>query len=173
MRHTLLAAALLGLSAAAFAAPPAEGEQIRAVAILRNGNGRQVGTATLVPDEAGVRIALGVKGLPPGRHGLHLHAAGRCDGPDFASAGPHFNPGRKAHGPAGSSDSHAGDLPDLVADADGVAMTGFIARGLTLSAGPNSLLGGAGTTLVLTAGPDDGRSEPSGARLFCGVVTRR
>jgi Cu-Zn family superoxide dismutase len=173
MRALPLAAALLALTTAATAAPPVEAEPVRAIAILRNGAGKQLGTATLAQDEAGVRIAIGVKGLPPGRHGFHLHAAGRCEGPDFNSAGPHFNPGKKAHGVPGSTEFHAGDLPELVADAEGVAMVGFIARGVTLAPGPASLLGGAGTALVLTTGPDDGRAEPSGSRLVCGVVTKR
>jgi Cu-Zn family superoxide dismutase len=173
MRAPPLAAALIALTTAASAAPPVEAEPVRAVAILRNGAGKQVGTATLAQDEAGVRIAIGVKGLPPGRHGFHLHAAGRCDGPDFTSAGPHFNPGKKAHGSPGSVESHAGDLPELVADADGVAMVGFIARGVSLTPGPASLFGGAGTALLLTAGPDDGQVEPAGSRLLCGVVTKR
>jgi Cu/Zn superoxide dismutase len=60
-----------------------------------------------------------------------------------------------------------------VTDADGVAMVGFIARGVTLAAGPTSLLGGEGTALVLTTGPDDGRAGSSGSRLVCGVVTKR
>jgi Cu-Zn family superoxide dismutase len=174
MRLLPLAAALLALTtAAATAAPPAEAEPVRAIAILRDGTGKQVGTATLAQDEAGVRIAIGVKGLPPGRHGFHLHASGRCEMPDFASAGPHFNPGKKGHGPSGTAEAHAGDLPELVADADGVAMVGFIAHGVSLAPGPTSLLSGSGTALVLTTGPDDGQAEPSGARLVCGVVTKR
>jgi Cu-Zn family superoxide dismutase len=173
MRALPLAAALLALPTAATAAPPAEAEPVRAVAILRNSAGKQLGTATLAQDEAGVRIAIGVKGLPPGRHGFHLHAAGRCEGPDFTSAGPHFNPGKKVHGAPGGAESHAGDLAELVVDADGVAMVGFIAHGVSLTPGPTSLLGGAGTALVLTTGPDDGQVEPTGSRLVCGVVTRR
>jgi Cu-Zn family superoxide dismutase len=173
MRLLTLAAALLPLATAANAAPPVEAEPVRAIAILRDAAGKQVGTATLAQDESGVRIAIGVKGLPPGRHGFHLHAAGRCEGPDFASAGPHFNPGKKAHGAPGSAEAHAGDLPELVADAEGVAMVGFIVRGVSLAPGPSSLLGGTGTSLVLTTGPEDGQAEPRGARLVCGVVTKR
>jgi Cu-Zn family superoxide dismutase len=173
MRRHHLAAALIALCTAATAARADETLQFRAVAILRNPSGKQVGTATLATDQAGVRIAIGVKGLPPGRHGFHLHAVARCDIPDFTSAGPHFNPLGKAHGPAGAAESHAGDLPELEADADGVAMIGFIARGITLAPGPTSLLGGAGTSLVLTAEGDDGHTEAGGARLVCGVVTKR
>jgi Cu-Zn family superoxide dismutase len=173
MRPLLPAALLLALSAVASAAPPADAEPLKASAILRDGAGTQVGTATLVQDDRGVRIAIGVKGLPPGRHGFHFHAVGRCDGPDFTSAGGHFNPGKKPHGPPGSPASHAGDLPDLVASADGSAAVGFIAPGVTLGPGPASLLGGAGTALVLTAGPEEGHDAPGGKRLSCGVVTRR
>lgn len=173
MRHASLAAALLAISAQAHAAPPAEPEPVRAIAVLRDGAGNQVGTATLAQDIHGVRIAIGVKGLPPGKHGFHLLAVGRCDAPDFASAGGHFNPGKKAHGRAGAPSSHAGDLPDLVVGADGVAQIGFIARGVSLNGGADSLLAGAGTALVLDRGPDDGRTDAGEARLACGVVTRR
>jgi superoxide dismutase, Cu-Zn family len=173
MRHLHLAAALLAWSAQAHAAPRVEGEPVRAIAVLRDGAGEQVGTATLAQDVHGVRIAIGVKGLPPGKHGFHLHAVGRCEAPDFASAGDHFNPGKKAHGPPGARSSHAGDLPELVVGADGVAQIGFIARGVSLDEGANSLLAGDGTALVLDLGPDDGRADAGGARIACGVVTRR
>ncbi len=170
MRHLLLTAALLATSAAAHAAPP---PPVRAIAIMRDGAGRQVGTATLVDEEDGVQIAIVVKGLPPGKHGFNVHGVGRCEGPSFASAGDHFNPGGKARGPAGAPGSHAGSLPDLVADGDGVAVVGFIARGISLGSGPSSLLGGGGAALVVGTGAGDGRGEPGGKRLACGVVTRR
>lgn len=177
MRHARLAAAMLAWSAATNAAPtdedPPPVAPVRAIAIMRNGAGKQVGTATLVNDPGGVQIAIVVKGLPPGRHGFHLHAVGRCEGPGFTSAGAHFNPGQKPHGPAGSPQAHAGDLQELVADSDGVAVVGFIARGVTLTGGPAALLGGAGTALVLSAAADDGKSDDMGPRLVCGVVTRR
>jgi Cu-Zn family superoxide dismutase len=173
MRHASLAAALLALSVAAHASPPAEAEPARAIAVLHDAAGHQVGTATLAQDLKGVRIAIGVKGLAPGRHGFHIHAVGRCDPPDFASAGGHFNPGQKAHGRAGSPASHAGDLPELVAGADGLAQVGFIARGVSLDGGADSLLAGVGTALLLDSGPDDGRGDGGGARIACGVVTRR
>lgn len=163
MRHSHLAAALMSLAVAA-PARAAEAEPVRGVCVLRDGADRQVGTATLVQDLHGVRIAIGVKGLKPGVHAFNLHEVGRCDAPDFTSAGGHFNPGKKAHGAAGAPASHAGDLPDLVVGADGAAMTGFIAKGVSLTGGAASLLGGAGTALVLEAG---------GVRVACGVVTAR
>ena len=173
MRYATLTAALLATSAVAGAAPTAEAEPVRAIAVMRNGAGAQVGTATLAEDEEGVRIAIVVKGLPPGRHGFNLHAVGRCDAPDFTTTGAHFNPGNKGHGKAGSPEAHAGDLPDLVADAEGTALVGFIVRGVGLGGGPTSLLGGAGTALVVSAAADPGGSKADVKRLACGVVTRR
>jgi superoxide dismutase, Cu-Zn family len=173
MRNASLAATLLAISAPAHAAPSAEAEPVRAIAVLRDAAGNQVGTATLAQDIHGVRIAIGVKGLAPGKHGFHIHAVGRCDAPDFASAGGHFNPGKKNHGPAGAFASHAGDLPELVVGADGIAQIGFIARGVSLNGGADSLLAGAGTALVLDRGPDGGRTDGGGVRIACGVVTRR
>jgi Cu-Zn family superoxide dismutase len=166
--HRRIAAILIALPVVVSAAPP----QTRAIAIMRDSSGKQAGTATLAQEEGGVRIAIGVKGLPPGRHGFHVHAVGKCDFPDFNGAGPHFNPTRKPHGPAGSSESHAGDLPELDADADGFASIGVIVHGVTLSDGAASLVSGAGTVLVVDAQPDDGRSV-GGRRLICGIVTRR
>jgi Cu-Zn family superoxide dismutase len=164
-----IVAILIAVPLFAGAAPP----QIRAVAIMRDAAGKQAGTATLAQEEGGVRVAIGVKGLAPGRHGFHLHAVAKCDFPEFLGAGPHFNPGQKPHGPTGSPDFHAGDLPELEADSDGFASTGFMVRGVTLSDGPASLLAGAGTALVIDAKPDDGKAEGGGKRVACGVVTRR
>ena len=62
-----------------------------AKADIYNIRGEKIGTATLsqVPD--GVRIGLEVSKLSPGMHGIHIHAVGKCDPPDFSTAGPHLN----------------------------------------------------------------------------------
>jgi hypothetical protein len=52
-------------------------------------------------------------------HGIHLHAVGRCEGPDFKSAGGHWNPMGKQHGRDNPAGAHLGDLPNLVIGADG------------------------------------------------------
>ena len=54
--------------------------------------GDKVGTATLTQTPKGVRISVSVTGLPAGVHGIHIHTVGMCQGPNFASAGGHFNP---------------------------------------------------------------------------------
>jgi len=62
-------------------------------ALLRDTNRQDVGTVSLLQTSAGVLLKLSLKGMPPGEHAVHVHAAGKCELPSFDSAGPHFNPG--------------------------------------------------------------------------------
>ena len=112
---------LLGVAAvlAGCASVPADKAPLSAEAVLKDKDGKQVGVATLIETPEGVRVALTGYRLPPGGHGLHVHAVGRCDPPDFTSAGAHFNPGGKQHGRMNPAGPHAGDLPSLVAAASG------------------------------------------------------
>src|SRR5512137_1658223 len=77
-----------------------------ATATLRDAQGKTVGTATLAPGDGGVKIAVSVSGIAPGLHGFHVHAVGKCEGPDFKSAGGHFNPAAKEHGLDNPRGSH-------------------------------------------------------------------
>jgi hypothetical protein len=70
----------------------------RAAAPLRNAEGQVLGMAIFTQEAQGVRISVTVKGLSPGEHGIHIHSVGKCEPPDFLSAGPHFNPTNKKHG---------------------------------------------------------------------------
>jgi Cu-Zn family superoxide dismutase len=168
-----LRALALALPLLASAAPPASPT---ATATLRDAQGATLGTATLAEADGGVRVRVSVKGVSPGLHGLHLHAVGKCEGPDFKSAGPHLNPAGREHGLDNPKGSHAGDMPNLEVGADGTGSGEFLARGATLEGGPGSLFPEGGTSVVLHAAPDDMRSDPAGnagARIACGVVERR
>ncbi|RBN36032.1 superoxide dismutase, partial [Priestia megaterium] len=60
-----------------------------------------------------VQIKLTAQGLSPGRHGFHIHEIGKCEVPDFKTAGAHFNPFKREHGFKNTKGPHAGDLPNL------------------------------------------------------------
>jgi len=146
-----------------------------ATAAIKDVQGKQIGTAILTESAEGVRIALDVSKLPAGAHGFHIHSVGKCDPPDFKSAGPHFNPYGKKHGMKNPDGPHAGDLPDIEVGADGTVKTAVITKQVTLGAGKNSLFPEGGTALVIHVDPDDERTDPagnSGARIACGVITQ-
>ena len=142
---------------------------------LRNASGAAVGTANLTQVGNVVRIVLEAKGLTPGLHAFHIHAVGKCDPPDFNSAGPHFNPTGKQHGALNPQGSHAGDLPNLNVAADGSGRLETATEQITLGSGATSLWDTDGSSLVVHAAPDDFKTDPtgnSGARVACGVITK-
>lgn len=146
-----------------------------AKADLANSQGAHVGTATLKETAQGVRVALDVANLPPGVHGFHLHAVGKCEAPDFKSAGGHFNPEGKLHGLENPAGHHAGDLQNLTVGAQGKAKVKVVVPGVTLREGANSLFHPEGTAIVIHASPDDMKTDPAGnagARIACGVITK-
>jgi superoxide dismutase, Cu-Zn family len=140
-----------------------------------DGNGQPKGGARLEEEGEGVRISVRITGLQPNSvHGFHVHERGQCDPPDFQSAGGHFAPGGRQHGFENPAGPHAGDLPNIRANGQGVADTSFVAPGLRLTGdAAAALLREGGTALMVHAGPDDYRTDPagdSGARIACGVI---
>jgi superoxide dismutase, Cu-Zn family len=143
-------------------------------AVLRDGKGDEVGKAELRAEEHGVELSVEVHGLSPGKHGIHVHAVGVCQGPDFTTAGPHFNPTGKKHGLASPEGHHLGDLVNLEVGADGKGKLHAVLHGATLDAGPGGLLGTAGTAVVIHGQADDEKTDPagnSGPRIACGVIS--
>ncbi|MGZ3736501.1 MAG: superoxide dismutase family protein, partial [Bdellovibrionota bacterium] len=86
----LIPVALMFCASAAFAAPIS--------VTLENGAGKVIGTAKIRAEKKGVVVHLTVEGLSPGVHAVHFHEKAVCTGPDFKSAGGHFNPEGKEHG---------------------------------------------------------------------------
>ena len=146
-----------------------------ATAVLRDTSGRTVGTALFSGTATGVRITLTANGLPAGPHGIHIHAVGQCEAPEFTSAGGHFNPTGHQHGLRNPQGPHAGDLPNLTAAANGTASYSATNAMVTLGAGANSLFDADGSALVIHASADDEVTDPtgnSGGRIACGTIVR-
>ncbi len=142
---------------------------------IYNAKGDKIGTAVLHGTAHGVRIKLEVSQLPPGTHAFHIHSIGKCDAPDFKSAGPHFNPENKQHGKDNPNGAHAGDLLNITVGADGKVKTTVTASGVSLGSGANGLFSATGTALVIHEKEDDYKTDPTGnagARLACGVIQK-
>jgi Cu-Zn family superoxide dismutase len=142
-------------------------------AALKTADGGDAGMVTLSEDGKGVTIKVEVAGLQPGPHGLHLHTVGRCDGPKFDSAGPHWNPLGKQHGKDNPEGAHLGDLANLAVGADGRGAAAFTVAGVKLTSGEHPLLDLDGAALVVHAKADDYKTDPSGAsgdRIACAVL---
>lgn len=158
-----LLAALIGGGAHA---QVAEGE-------LFDSEGASIGTVTLTQMARGVHVLGEAAGLPPGVHAFHLHAVGICE-PPFTSAGGHFNPTGAAHGWNNPNGHHAGDLPNVHVQEDGVLAIEYFTDAVTLSEGETSLFDADGASVVVHEGADDYQSDPAGHagdRIACAVIT--
>ena len=167
LRHLLIVPVLLFAAAVSAQAPTT------ARAYMMDAQGNRIGVAAFTATKTGVTIELNVTELPPGMHGVHIHAVGKCDGPAFTTAGGHFNPDMKMHGKDNPMGPHDGDLLNFDVAENGTADVKVTAEHVTLGDGPNSLFHPGGTSIVIHAGPDDYKTDPagnSGARIACGVI---
>jgi superoxide dismutase, Cu-Zn family len=140
-----------------------------------NATGQKIGTANLSSASGGVRIDVDVTQLTPGTHGIHIHAVGKCEGPDFKTAGGHFNPAGKKHGKDNPEGPHNGDLLNLEVAADGHGTASLLDANVTLGDGPTSLFQPGGTAIVIHIAADDYKTDPagnSGARIACGPIQK-
>jgi len=150
----------------------------KTVVEMKDAQGKSVGTIIL--SESGTKgVVLDIKlhDLPAGKHGIHFHQNAKCDGPDFKSAGPHFNPDGKKHGLQSPEGHHAGDMMNLTVNADGKATMKLTDADVNLKDGSDShsLFINGGTALIIHAKEDDMKTDPSGNsgdRIACGVVTK-
>jgi Cu-Zn family superoxide dismutase len=175
---TLFVSLIAGSALADNAKPAADKKPAPAKPVtvkLSDAQGKSIGTAKLAPDPGGVKITLAVKGLAPGDHAIHVHDTAKCDGPDFKSAGGHFNPEHKQHGTDNPQGPHAGDMPNFTVDAKGGSTASVVAPGVTLDDGPHSVFTAGGTALVIHEKADDGKTDPAGAagnRIACGLIKK-
>jgi len=144
----------------------------RITAALIDSTGQRRGEVTASEDAEGALLQIHARGLPPGRHGMHLHASPTCTPPAFVTATGHFNPENRQHGRQNPAGPHVGDLPNLMVGRDSVGrlqvrVDGYLLRDTTHT------LGAPGVALVIHALPDDETTDPSGAsgpRIACAII---
>jgi superoxide dismutase, Cu-Zn family len=150
---------------------------IKIRAIDNNGVGKEIGTIRAVDSKGGLRLVPRLSGIGPGAHGFHIHqnpgcgnkGAGGKTGAGLA-AGGHYDPGHKGShlGPMGHG--HHGDLPALMADADGIATKSIVAPKLKVA----DLWG---RSIMIHASGDNYSDHPKplgggGARIACGTIVK-
>ena len=165
MRLLFILAAATALAACSTVTEPAGGAPMAIV----NASGQSIGSVRAWQTAGGVSFHIEASGLTHGVHGVHVHAVGRCDPPDFASAGAHWNPAEKKHGINNPAGPHAGDMPNVEVAANGVLSATLTLAGASMA----SLLDADGAALVVHAAADDYKTDPSGnsgARIACAVL---
>jgi Cu-Zn family superoxide dismutase len=176
MKRMLLAGAacVLALTPLTLRADLANTDQVWGVAQMVDPTGRNVGTVTFyVPNGSGtdVHAYVNVAGMPPGAHGLHLHAIGRCQ-PGFEAAGGHLGAGSERHGYVNKIAVHSGDLPNIHVPPEGAIATSFRMPKVNWE---GQVFDRDGSAVVVHQLPDDYRTQPAGdtgQRIACGVIVR-
>jgi superoxide dismutase, Cu-Zn family len=151
------------------------GAQNQARADIKDAEGKSIGSGSLRETKDGAVMTVNVKGLPQGLHAVHVHSVGKCEGPAFTSAGPHFNPMNKNHGLKNAAGPHAGDLPDMYVEKNGTGRYEVLIDSMTLGAGQTSVFDADGSTVIVHVTADDNVTDPagnSGDRIACGVITK-
>lgn len=144
-----------------------------ATTTLLSATGASMGTVTLsqVGSAQQVQVEVSLTGLPAGKHGVHVHDMGKCDPPDFTTAGGHFNPTSQMHGDPAQAAHHSGDFGNIDIGADGTGKLSLTTTTLSLRAGDAT--NPANHALIIHQAMDDLTTQPtgnSGARVACGII---
>ncbi len=173
MKRTLLCGVIMVAIAGITGATRAETGMAKAT--LHDASGKEVGHARFNETSKGLQVTVDVHGLPVGTHAAHIHEVGKCEAPDFKSAGGHFNPEGKHHGHKNPQGWHAGDLPNLTVGTNGKGHATWVLEDLSVLRHDASdiLTHAGGTSIVIHANADDEMSDPAGNagnRIACGVI---
>jgi Cu-Zn family superoxide dismutase len=178
MKHfsRAFAAIVMPLAATGCAVVPLPGETVVTAPLIRS-DSQQIGTVRMTAAPNGVMMHVEAAGLPPGLHGAHIHAVGSCLGPDFSSAGPHWDLSGHQHGRLNPAGPHDGDLGNFSVGPDGRLSADVLIPGAALpvpgATGQKVMRDADGASLVIHAAADDERTDPSGnsgARIACARI---
>lgn len=143
--------------------------------IDEEGVGEEIGTISVRDTDYGLLFTPDLTNIPSGIHGFHVHENPSCDPGNQdgeikagLAAGGHYDPDETGSHEGPYGEGHLGDLPPLVADADGNATLPILAPRLYAE-------DIKGRALIVHAGGDNFSDEPEklgggGSRLACGVV---
>jgi len=165
MRIVILLALTAALAGCETAREPAGGPAMP----LISSSGQTIGSVRAWQTAGGISFHVRATGLTHGVHGIHVHPIGRCDPPDFASAGTHWNPTNKQHGLNNPQGPHAGDMPNVTVAANGVLDQTVVLPNATMA----QLIDADGAAILIHANADDYVSQPSGnsgAKIACAVI---
>ena len=141
-------------------------------------DGSPAGRVTFTEEGGRLTVEARLTNLPPGFHGFHIHATGKCERatPAFTSAGGHMVVGEQSH------PTHAGDQPVVLVMSDRSADIRFTTDRYGLS----DLQTAEGRAVIVHALPDNYANVPTryvrrpdattlstgdaGDRIACGVV---
>jgi superoxide dismutase, Cu-Zn family len=142
---------------------------------IKDPAGKTVGWAMIKAAGQGVRVKVTLDHMPAGEHAIHFHSVAKCEGPDFKSAGPHFNPDGKQHGLQNPDGHHAGDMTNFTVDGKGKADVELYDKDVNLGSDSHSLFSNGGTAIIVHAKADDMRTDPSGNsgdRIACALIAK-
>lgn len=142
------------------------------VAMMAKSESTLDGNVMFTEEENKVTMKVDVKGIAPGEHAIHLHQTPDCSSPDGKSAGGHWNPAMEDHGKWGDMDHHAGDIGNLIADAEGNATLTFSTDKWCIGC-EDSTRNIMSHAIIIHAGVDDFKTQPTGnagGRVGCGVI---
>jgi len=178
------AAALLFVAAAELKAQSSQTTRTTAAANIQGCTDQNIqGYAWLSerPSDEGIKtvdVFIAVRGLPPGKHAVHIHEKGQCT--PCADAGGHFDPGPHGNSnPDGNHPYHTGDLPQIEINQQGVGILWVTTTRITLSAGPLSVFDADGSALIIHVNSDtycpagEQAGCAGGGRAACGVLVKQ